>query len=37
VYYKRAVDAGKEYACGGPLSSCEGFDVQKQAQAAVTR
>ncbi len=37
VYYHRALEAGKEYGCGGPFSSCEGFDVQKQAAAALNK
>jgi predicted Zn-dependent protease len=32
TYYKRAVDAGKEHRCG---ATCEGFDVQKLARAAL--
>ena len=32
AYYKRALDAGKEYGCGG---DCEGFEVHKLAQAAL--
>jgi Zn-dependent protease with chaperone function len=32
-YYRRALEAGKEYGCGGLLDSCEGFEVQKQAAA----
>src|SRR2546425_3908609 len=32
TYYKRALDAGKEYGCGG---DCEGFEVHKLAQAAL--
>ncbi len=35
AYYKRALEAGKEYGCGGGFS-CEGFDVQKQAAAALS-
>ncbi len=35
AYYQRAVEAGKEYGCGGPLSSCEGFEVQKLSAAAL--
>jgi predicted Zn-dependent protease len=35
TYYKRALEAGKEFNCGGPLSSCEGFEVQKQSAAAL--
>jgi len=34
VYYQRAIDAAREgHACGGLLSSCEGFDVTKLASA----
>lgn len=32
VYYKRALEAGREYGCG---SGCEGFAVQKLAAAAL--
>jgi Zn-dependent protease with chaperone function len=36
VYYQRALDAAREgHACGGLLSSCEGFDVAKLAGAAL--
>jgi predicted Zn-dependent protease len=35
AYYKRAVDAGKQFGCGGALSSCEGFEVQKLSSAAL--
>src|SRR5438876_609492 len=34
AYYKRALDAGKEYGCGG---DCEGFNVPKLAAAALSR
>ena len=37
TYYKRALEAGKENACGSGVFSCEGFDVQKDAQAALAR
>jgi predicted Zn-dependent protease len=37
VYYQRALEAGKEFGCGGAGFSCEGFDVQKQASAAVKK
>jgi predicted Zn-dependent protease len=33
TYYRRALDAGREYGCGGPAESCEGFDVQTLAAA----
>jgi predicted Zn-dependent protease len=32
AYYRRAVEAGKDYGCG---ASCEGFEVQKQASDAL--
>ncbi|HSH07423.1 MAG TPA: hypothetical protein VLA41_07165, partial [Burkholderiales bacterium] len=36
VYYQRARDAARAgYACGGPLSSCEGFEVTKLVSAAL--
>lgn len=35
TYYQRALDAGKEHACGSGVFSCEGFEVQKQAAAAL--
>lgn len=36
VYYQRALEAAREgHACGGLLSSCEGFDVAKLANAAL--
>jgi Zn-dependent protease with chaperone function len=35
AYYQRAVEAGKQFGCGGPLSSCEGFEVQKLSAAAL--
>ena len=37
AYYKRALEAGKEHGCGSGMLSCEGFEVQKQAQAALAR
>jgi len=37
VYYKRALDAGREFGCGGVGFSCEGFEVQKLAAAAVKK
>ncbi len=37
TYYARAIDSGKEYACGNDGFSCEGFDVQKLAQATLRR
>jgi hypothetical protein len=36
AYYKRALEAGKEYGCGSGVFSCEGFEVQRQAAAALT-
>jgi predicted Zn-dependent protease len=35
TYYRKAREAGKDSACGGPLHSCEGFEVQKRVQAAL--
>ena len=35
TYYKQAVEAGKESACGSGIFSCEGFDVQTRAAAAL--
>jgi predicted Zn-dependent protease len=35
TYYRRALEAGKENACGSGLFSCEGFDVQKAAASAL--
>jgi predicted Zn-dependent protease len=32
VYYQRALDAGKEYGCGG---TCEGFEVQRLSKTAL--
>ena len=32
TYYKRALEAGKDSACGGGVFSCEGFEVQKVAK-----
>jgi hypothetical protein len=37
VYYQRALEAGKEFGCGGAGFSCEGFEVQKLAAAAALR
>jgi predicted Zn-dependent protease len=34
TYYKRAIDAGKEYGCA---DACEGFEVQKLAQGRLSR
>jgi Zn-dependent protease with chaperone function len=35
TYYRRAVEAGKDSACGSSIFSCEGFEVQKAAAAAL--
>jgi predicted Zn-dependent protease len=36
LYYQRALEAARDgHACGGLLSSCEGFDVAKLASAAL--
>jgi hypothetical protein len=35
AYYKRALEAGKENACGSGVFSCEGFEVQKSAATAL--
>jgi hypothetical protein len=35
TYYRRALEAGKENACGSGLFSCEGFEVQKAAAFAL--
>jgi predicted Zn-dependent protease len=35
AYYKRALEAGKDNACGSGVFSCEGFEVQKSAAAAL--
>jgi hypothetical protein len=35
TYYRRALEAGKEHGCGSGIFSCEGFDVQKLASAAL--
>jgi predicted Zn-dependent protease len=35
TYYKRALEAGKQHGCGSGIFSCEGFDVQKLAAAAL--
>jgi hypothetical protein len=38
LYYQRAIQAGREYGCAGGLSNtCEGYDVQKLASAALSR
>ena len=37
AYYRRALDAGKSNACGSGIFSCEGFEVQKSASAALAR
>jgi Zn-dependent protease with chaperone function len=37
VYYKRALEAGKDHGCGSGFFSCEGFDVQKLSAVAVRR
>jgi hypothetical protein len=34
VYYRRAIEAGKDHGCG---DGCEGFPVQRLAQAALKR
>jgi Zn-dependent protease with chaperone function len=36
AYYRRALEAGKQYGCGSGGFSCEGFEVQKRAAAALT-
>jgi predicted Zn-dependent protease len=33
TYYKRALEAGREYGCGGPVDSCEGFNVRALIQS----
>jgi Zn-dependent protease with chaperone function len=35
IYYRRARDAGKDDGCGSGVFSCEGFEVQKAAAAAL--
>jgi hypothetical protein len=36
AYYKRAIEAGERYGCGQEGGfDCEGFEVQKRAQAAL--
>ena len=35
TYYQRALEAGKEHGCGSGVFTCEGFDVQKLAAAAL--
>jgi predicted Zn-dependent protease len=38
LYYQRALQAGKEYGCAGGFSdTCEGFEVQKLASAALAK
>jgi predicted Zn-dependent protease len=37
VYYKRALDAGKEHGCTSGAFDCEGFEVQKLASAALLK
>jgi predicted Zn-dependent protease len=37
VYYKRALEAGREYGCASGFNNCEGFDVQKLSSAALGR
>ncbi len=37
VYYQRALEAGREYGCGGGLEGCEGFEVQKLSRTALAR
>jgi hypothetical protein len=32
AYYRRAIEAGKEYGCA---DDCDGFDVQKRSRAAL--
>ena len=34
TYYRRALDAGKQYGCG---ADCEGFNVPRLASAALGR
>src|SRR5712664_3819198 len=29
IYYKRALEAVKDFGCAGPLGDCEGFEVRK--------
>src|SRR5688572_9857602 len=35
TYYKRALEAGRDNACGSGIFSCEGFEVQKLAASAL--
>ena len=35
IYYKRALAAGKEFGCAGPLGDCEGFEVRKLSAKAL--
>ena len=38
LYYRHAVEAGRQYGCAGGLSNtCEGFEVQKLSAAALSR
>jgi predicted Zn-dependent protease len=37
TYYRRAIEAGSQYGCGAAEPGCEGFEVQKLAQAALRR
>jgi predicted Zn-dependent protease len=37
VYYQRALEAGKQFGCGGAGFSCEGFEVQQRAAAAIKK
>jgi hypothetical protein len=35
IYYKRALEAGKDFGCAGPLGNCEGFEVQRLSTRAL--
>ena len=35
TYYKRALEAGRDNACGSGVFSCEGYEVQKLAASAL--
>ena len=37
AYYKRAMEAGKDYGCAEGATGCEGFEVQKLTRAALSR
>jgi Zn-dependent protease with chaperone function len=37
IYYKRALEAGKEHGCTSGAFDCEGFEVQKLASAALLK